>query len=118
MHLYIEGCESQFFRFNRSMTYWYTVLSPRVAIIANKYLCLKGVRKKFGILGLSTISFQQKYVGQTRIRPKILLKKYSLRTKRGSGLKLRPRGIHSKFYSLLHGKTYTILFEVVLRKKF
>ena len=55
MHLYIEGCESQFFRFNRSMTYWYTVLSPGGAIIANKYLCLKGVRKKFGMLGLTRV---------------------------------------------------------------
>ena len=30
----------------------------------------------------------------------------------------RPREIYSRFYSLAHGKTYTIIFEVVLRKKF
>ena len=47
MHLYIEGCESQFFRFNR--------LSPGGAIIANKYMCLKGVRKKFGMLSLTRV---------------------------------------------------------------
>ena len=53
--LYIEGCESQFFRFNRSMIYWYAMLSPEGAIIANKYLCLKGVRKRIWNLG-QTIS--------------------------------------------------------------
>ena len=51
MILYIEGCESQFFRFNRSMTFWYIMLSPGGAIIANKYLCLKGVWKKIWNLG-------------------------------------------------------------------
>ena len=51
MILYIEGCESQFFRFNRSMTFRYIMLSPGGAIIANKYLRLKGVWKKFGIWG-------------------------------------------------------------------
>ena len=33
------------------MTYWYTMLSPGGAIIANKYMCLKGVRKKIWNLG-------------------------------------------------------------------
>ena len=110
MHLYIEGPELQFFRFNRSMTYWYTMLSPGGAIIANKYLCLKGVRKKFGILGL------------TRIRPgsdpKFWKKSQPLYEVGKWSEKSRPRGIYSKFHSLSHGETYRTIFEAVLRKKF
>ena len=51
MLLYIEGSESQFFTFHRSITFWYIILSPGGAIIANKYMCLKGVRKKIWNLG-------------------------------------------------------------------
>ena len=93
MLLYIEGCESQFFRFNRSMTYWYIMLSPGGAIIANKYLCLKGVRKKIEIWGPVRVwsgsgpGLVHKFFGEeicgsdpdrTRIGPQIFQKKYSL----------------------------------------
>ena len=75
MLLYIEGCESQFFRFNRSMTYWYTMLSSGDALLANKYVCHKAdencSEKKFGILGpirvRSTNFFAKKYAGRTRV---------------------------------------------------
>ena len=83
----MEGCESQFFRFNRSMTYWYIMLSLGGAIIANKYLCLKGVRKKIWNLGSGPdlvrvrsgsdpqISSPKKIVDQTRTGPQISQKK-------------------------------------------
>ena len=61
------------------MTYWYTMLSPGGAIIANKYLCLKGVRKKNWIRGRiqvpSTNFLAKKFVDRTWIGPQIFQKK-------------------------------------------
>ena len=73
MTLYIEGCESQFFRFNRSMTYWYTMLSPGGAIIANKSLCLKAdescSEKNLEFRVRSANFFAEKFADRTRIGP-------------------------------------------------
>ena len=113
--LYIEGCESQFFRFNRSMTYWYTMLSPGGAIIANKYLCLKRCSEKIWNFGSDPGPihnfFGEQICGSDPDRTQNFPKKVQpLCEKMRWSRKSRPRGIHVKFDSLSYGKTYTILY--------
>ena len=86
------------------------MLSPGGAIIANKYMCLKGVRKKIWNLG-SDPGPIRKFFGEeicgsdpdrTRIGPQIFQKKYSLCVQRWGGLESRAPGGYTWNLILFH----------------